>query len=106
MKRPRCKSKRGTERSDGTELGYRRYRCENCKRQFNDRTGTPFNRLQLPTDVVFLIVPWRLHYKLSLRDLAEMFVERAFDYYGRGSSRMGASGFAELLPLRRLQSSQ
>jgi len=34
--------------------------------------------LQLPTDVVFLIVLWRLRYKLSLRDLAEMFLERGF----------------------------
>ena len=34
------------------------------------------NRLQLPTDVVFLVVFWRLRYKLSLRDLAEMFLIR------------------------------
>jgi transposase-like protein len=78
MKCPHCKSKKTTERSDRTELGYRRYRCRNCKRQFNERTGTLFNRLQLPTDVVFLIVLWRLRYKLSLRDLAEMFLERGF----------------------------
>ncbi len=30
------------------------------------------NRFQLPTDVVFLIVLWRLRMKLSLRDLAEI----------------------------------
>jgi len=78
MKFPHCKSKKTTERSDRTELGYRQYRCRNCKRQFNEITGTPFNRLQLPTDVVFLIVLWRLRYKLSLRDLAEMFLERGF----------------------------
>jgi transposase-like protein len=30
----------------------------------------------MPTDIVFLIVFWRLRYKLSLRDLAEMFLIR------------------------------
>jgi len=29
-----------------------------------------------PPDVVCLVVLWRVRYKLSLRDLAEMFLER------------------------------
>jgi len=45
---------------------------------FNERTGTPYNHLQYPTDLVLLVVLWRLRYKLSLRDLAEMFLERGF----------------------------
>ena len=40
---------------------------------FNERTGTAFNELHCPTDIVMLIVLWRLRYKLSLRDLVEMF---------------------------------
>ena len=36
-------------------------------------TSTPFNFLDYPTDVVLLVVFWRLRYTLSLRDLAEMF---------------------------------
>ncbi len=51
---------------------------EPCKRTFNERTGTPFNFLEYPTDIVLLVVLWRLRYKLSLRDLAEMFLERGF----------------------------
>jgi putative transposase len=43
-----------------------------------ERTGTPFNYLEYPTDIVLLVVLWRLRYKLSLRDLAEMFLERGF----------------------------
>ena len=78
MKCPYCKKKKTKELSARTELGYRRYRCVTCKRLFNERTGTPFNRLQLPTDIIFLVVLWRLRYKLSLRDLAEMFLERDF----------------------------
>jgi transposase-like protein len=42
----------------------------------NERTGTPFNRLQYPTEVICLVVLWRFRYKLSLRDLAEMFLQR------------------------------
>ena len=34
------------------------------------------NRVQVPTDIVFLVVFWRLRYKLSLRELAEMFLIR------------------------------
>ena len=69
-----------TERSDCTEPGYRRFRCHDCGRGFNERTATPYNRLQYPTDVVCLVVLWRLRYKLSLRDLAEMFLERSIDF--------------------------
>jgi transposase-like protein len=34
------------------------------------------NHVQFPTDIVFLVVFFRLRYKLSLRDLAEMFLIR------------------------------
>jgi putative transposase len=59
-------------------LGYRTFRCSACKRTLNERTGTAFNFLEYPTDIVLLVVLWRLRYKLSLRDLAEMFLERGF----------------------------
>ncbi len=36
------------------------------------------NFLEYPTDIVLLVVLWRLRYKLSLRDLAEIFLERGF----------------------------
>jgi transposase-like protein len=51
-----------------------------CGLQFNQRTGTPFNFLEFPTDVVLLVVRWRLRYKLSFRDLAEMFLERGLQF--------------------------
>lgn len=65
---PHCQSTATTERPHRTELGYRRFRCRACKRECNDRTGTPFNRLQYPTEVICLVVLWRFRYKLSLRD--------------------------------------
>jgi len=36
--------------------------------------------VQAPTDVVLLVVLWRLRYKLRLRDVAEMFLERGFAF--------------------------
>jgi putative transposase len=61
-----------------TQLGYRTFRCLICRRTQGERTGTPFNHLTFPTDIVLQVVLWRLRYKLSFRDLAEMFLERGF----------------------------
>jgi len=63
-----------------TALGYNQYKCNDCKRQFNERSGTPFNRLEYPTDIVMLVVRWYLLYKLSLRDIVQMFQERNFEF--------------------------
>ena len=38
------------------------------------------NFLEFPTDIGFEIVPYRLRYKLSLRNLAEMFLLRGFQF--------------------------
>jgi len=63
-----------------TSLGYNEFRCADCKRNFNERTSSPFNHLEQPTDVIMLVVRWYLSYKLSLRDLPEMFQERGFEF--------------------------
>ena len=47
---------------------------------FNERTGTPFNAIQFPTDIVLMVVLWRLRYKLSLRDLVEMYAVRGYNF--------------------------
>ncbi len=47
---------------------------------FNERTGTVFNDLHCPTDIVMLVVLWRLRYKLSLRELVEMFLVRGYTF--------------------------
>ena len=44
-----------------------------------ERTGTPFNDLQYPTDIVLLAVLWRLRYKLGFRDVAELLLQRGFE---------------------------
>ena len=71
-----CGSAAVTERPERTAQGYRRFRCRECGKQFNERSAGLLNRTQYPSDVVALVVLWRLRYKLSLRDLAEMFLVR------------------------------
>ena len=71
-----CGSEAVSERPERTAQGYRRFRCRHCGKQFNERSDTLLNRAQYPSDVIALVVLWRLRYKLSLRDLPEMFAAR------------------------------
>ncbi len=80
MNCPQCASPRTKEQRKITALGYRTFRWSACRRTFNERTGTPFNFLEYPIDIVLLVVLWRLRYTLSLRDLVEMFLERGFAF--------------------------
>src|SRR3984957_1636449 len=78
MRCPECQSTAVRERPERTAQGYRRFRCLDCAKQFNERSTGLLNRTQYPSDVIALVVLWRLRYKLSLRDLAEMFLIRGF----------------------------
>src|SRR6202166_79619 len=75
-----CDAAEVTERSEVTARGYRRFRCGACGKQFNERSGGILNRTQYPSDVIALVVFWRLRYKLSLRDLPEMFLLRGIEF--------------------------
>src|SRR5215217_6543390 len=65
-----CGSAAVTERPERTAQGYRRFRCRDCGRQFNERSAGVRNRAQYPSDVIALVVLWRLRY------LREMFLLR------------------------------
>jgi putative transposase len=73
MNCPYCSEAMTQKWAKKTKLGYATFFCFQCQSVFNERTGTPFNYLSFPTDIVLLAVLWRLRYKLSLRDIAEMF---------------------------------
>ena len=94
-----------TERPERTAQGYRRFRCRDCGKQYNERSGGLLNHTQYPSDVIALVVLWRLRYRLTLRDLAEMFLHRGIVFSheavreweseahagsGRGSAAAGA----------------
>src|SRR5688500_4576284 len=65
-----------TERPERTARGYRRFRCRDCGTQCNERSGGVLNHTHHPSDVIALVVLWRLRYRLTLRDLAEMVLIR------------------------------
>ncbi len=53
---PHCSWSATTELKQNPILGYSSFRCALCERKFNERTATPFNFLEFPTDVVLLVV--------------------------------------------------
>src|SRR5690348_7690776 len=71
-----CGSAATSERRDRTAQGYRRFRCRDCGREFNERSAGTLNQTQYPSDVIALVVLWRLRYRLTLQDLSEMFLQR------------------------------
>ena len=75
-----CGSAVVTERPERTTRGYRRFRCRDCGRQSNERSAGLLNRAQYPSDVVALVVLWRLRHRLTLRNLSEMFFLRGLDF--------------------------
>jgi putative transposase len=71
-----CGSAAVTERPEHTARGYSRFRCRDCGKQYNERSDGVLNHTQYPSDVITLVVLWRLRYRLTLRDLSEMFLTR------------------------------
>ena len=74
-----CGSIGVTERPEVTARGYRRFRCRDCGRQFNERSGGVLNRTCLPSDIVAFVVFCRLRYRLTLRDLSEILLLRGIE---------------------------
>ena len=73
-----CGSAAVTERPDLTAQGYRRFRCQDCGRQFNERSEGVLNRASLPSDVIAFVVFCRLRYRLTLRDISQIMLLRGF----------------------------
>src|SRR5271157_422016 len=73
-----CGSAAVTERPDLTAQGYRRFRCRDCGKQFNERSNDILNRASLPSDIIAFVVFCRLRYRLTLRDLSEIMLLRGF----------------------------
>jgi putative transposase len=55
-----CGSIAVTERSEVTARGYRRFRCRDCGREFNERSGGVLNRTCLRSDIVAFVLPTAL----------------------------------------------
>jgi putative transposase len=74
-----CGSASVTERREVTAQGYRRFRCRDCGRQFNERSHGVLNRTSLPSDIIAFVVFCRLRYRLTLRDLGEIMALRGIE---------------------------
>ena len=90
-----CGSARLTERREVTAQGYRRFRCRECSRQFNERSGGVLNRTCLPSDIISFVVLCRLRYRLTLRDLSEIMALRGLEVsYEAGRPGLGGKAVA------------
>ena len=56
MSCPHCLSTSVSKRKLRTSLGYRTFYCRDCDKRFNERSGSAFNDLQFPNDIVLLAV--------------------------------------------------
>ena len=56
MKCVRCGSDAVTQRPEVTAQGYRRFRCRDRSRPFNERSGGVLNRTSLPSDIIAFVV--------------------------------------------------
>lgn len=73
---PHCSSHQTREIPRTTALGYKQYYCRDCRKQFNERTGTPLNFVEYPTEVVMLVVYHYYRFKVSLDDVVELMATR------------------------------
>ena len=65
MRRIGCGSEAATERPERTAQGYRRFRCRACGKQSNERSGSLLHRTRYPSDVIAVVVLWRLRSRPS-----------------------------------------
>ena len=59
---PHCQSTAVRRRRQRTAPGHRRFWCDGCGRRCSEQSGSPYNDLPFPTDVVLLAVLWWLRY--------------------------------------------
>jgi hypothetical protein len=69
-----CGSTAVRQRSERTAQGDRRFAVATAVKSATSAVDSLLNRSQYPSDVIALVVLWRLCYKLSVRDLPEMFL--------------------------------
>jgi len=76
---PHCNLSNTYARNTTTTLGYQEYRCQKCNRQFNERTGTVFNFIEYPTEIVVMTVIYYYQFKTSLDDVVKLMLMRGVE---------------------------
>jgi transposase-like protein len=80
MQCPHCYSHAISNRSRLTKHGYPTFFCNFCRRTFNERTNSPFNRTQAKNETILEAVLYRLRFKLSFQDLTEIFLLKGYRF--------------------------
>ncbi len=75
---PHCQSTQFYTCHSTTNLGYKQYRCRDCKKQYNERTGTPFNFVTHRSEVVIITLYYYYSFKMSLDDVVIVIALRGF----------------------------
>ena len=75
---PDCQSTQFYTCHNTTNLGYKQYRCRHCKKQYNERTGTPFNFVTHRSEVVIMTLYYYYSFKMSLDDVVIVMALRGF----------------------------
>jgi len=78
MNCPHCESSNPYLCTTQTQLGYLQYRCRTCVQQYNERTGTPFNFIEYPNEVIMMAIHYYYRFKVSLDDVVELMAIRGF----------------------------
>jgi putative transposase len=55
-----------TERPERIARGYGRCRCQDCGKPYNERGGGLLNHAHYPSDVIAVVVLWRLRYRTPM----------------------------------------
>ena len=76
---PYCKSVKIRKYPSKTNLNYQKYLCRDCNRQYNERTGTLFNFIEYPTEIVMMTVYYYYRFKVSLDDVVELMQMRGLN---------------------------
>jgi putative transposase len=84
-----CNTAAVTERLERTAQGYRRFRCRECGRQFNERSTGLLNRTQYPSDVIALVVLWRLRLQTEPTRPCRNVPDPRHRVQPRGGARLG-----------------
>jgi len=75
---PDCQSTQFYTCHSTTNLGYKQYRCRDCKKQYNERTGTSFNFVTHRSEVVVMTLYYYYRFKMSLDDVVIVMALRGF----------------------------
>lgn len=76
---PYCESSHISSSKKKTKLSYLQYRCRDCARQYNERTGTVFNFIEYPTEIVIMTVIYYYQFKTSLDDVVKLMLMRGIE---------------------------